>query len=59
MMLKFEETERPSFIEMAKLVLTGDGPQKEQPVNPLTKKTQSYGSQVKVNPISKTNAIAR
>lgn len=55
MMLKFEEPERPSFIEMAKLVLTTDT---IAPVNPLTKKTQSYGSQVKINQKSKMNSTS-
>lgn len=40
-MLKFEESERPSFIEIAKLVLTStdNDSVKEKNVNPLTVKT--------------------
>jgi len=41
LMLKFEESERPSFIEIAKLVLTStdNDSVKEKNVNPLTVKT--------------------
>ena len=46
LMLKFEETERPSFVELAKLVLTSTENTIESPKNGVTKdgKKQVVGS---------------
>jgi hypothetical protein len=59
LMLKFEEADRPSFIEMSKLVLTStdnsiDSPKNQSTKNPLSHKpSQSSAKPMTINPKSK------